>query len=206
MTEKHWDRVSHLDEPKLVRGYRSCQMELEDSMAFLMKELDAAGILENTVICIASDHFPYGLNKESCLNDLYGFEVKNNLERDHSALIIWSPCLEKMGPIVVDSPTFTPDILPTLSNLFGTEYDSRLLPGRDALSDTDALIYNLSYDWKTDYGTYISYNGKFHPKDPDIELPEDYVKTISAIVRNKVSYSSGVLEYDYFRYLFGEEE
>ena len=206
MSEKHWERVKHLDESSQVRAYRACQMELEDSMAFLMEELDAAGILENTVICIASDHFPYGLDKEPYLEELYGYDIKNNLQQDHSALIIWSPCLEEMGPIVVDSPTFTPDIVPTLSNLFGTEYDSRLLPGRDALSDTEALIYNLSYDWKTDYGTYISYTGKFTPNDPELELPADYVKTISAIVRNKINYSSGVLEYDYFRYLFGEEE
>ncbi len=206
MTEKHWDRVSHLNESKLVRGYRACQMELEDSMAFLVSELEKAGILENTVFCITSDHFPYGLEQDPYLEELYGYDIKNNLQRDHSALIIWSPCVEKIGPIVVDSPTFTPDIVPTLSNLFGTEYDSRLLPGRDALSDTEALIYNLSYDWKTDYGTFISYNGKFTPADPDMELPEDYVKTISAIVRNKVNYSSGVLEYDYYRYLFGEEE
>lgn len=206
MVEKHWDRVSHLDEPMLIRGYRSCQMELEDSMAFLLKELDAAGILDDTVICITSDHFPYGLNNDGgYLDELYGYDVTTNLKRDHSALIIWSGCLEDMDPIVVDSPTFTPDILPTLSNLFGTEYDSRLLPGRDALSDTEALVYNLNYDWKTDYGTYISYKDKFYPNDPEQELPENYVKTIAAIVRNKVNYCSGALEYDYFRYLFGEE-
>ena len=205
MSKRHWDRVSFRDESKQVRAYRACQLELEDSMAFLLKELKAAGVLENTVICIASDHFPYGLDQEA-LDELYGYKPKTNFEKDHSALIIWSPCLEKMDPIIVDSPAFTPDIVPTLSNLFGTEYDSRLLPGRDVLSDTEALVYNLAYDWKTDYGTYISGSGQFIPTDPDWVPPEDYITTVSAIVRNKVNYSSGVLEYDYFRYLFGEEE
>jgi lipoteichoic acid synthase len=128
--------------------------------------------------------------------------VTNALDRDHNALILWSGCLEEMDPIVVDSPTSSLDILPTLSNLFGTEYDSRLFPGRDVLSNTPALVFNLSYDWKTDYGTYYASTGKFVPANPDQTLADGYVEAISAIVRNKIRYCEGVLNTDYFRYLF----
>ena len=74
------------------------------------------------------------------------------------------------------------------------------------MSDTPALVFTTGYDWKTDYGTYYSATGRFIPSDPDLVLPEGYIDTISAIVRNKIRYCDGVLDADYFRYLFETEE
>lgn len=212
LTRKNFDRVAYLEDTysKLVRGYLACQLELEDTLTYVLEQLEAAGIMDDTVICLASDHFPYGLDDDAALghlpylSELYGYNVTTALDRDHSALILWSGCLEDMDPIVVDSPTSTLDILPTLSNLFGTEYDSRLFPGRDALSTTDALVFTRAYDWKTDYGTYYASTGTFVPTDPDLTLPEGYVEAVSAIVRNKIRYCEGALNTDYFRYLFEE--
>ncbi len=210
-TKRHWDRVSNLEYSDLVKGYLAAQLEFEDAMAYLVGALEEAGIADDTVIVIASDHYPYGLdiddetsgNKYGYIEELYGYEINNSFDRDHNRLIIWSGCLEDSDPIIVNSPTSSIDILPTLSNLFGTEYDSRLFPGRDALSTSPALIFNKSYDWMTDYGYYINKSGKFTAFDESIELPDGYVDTIKAIVRNKINYCKGVLDEDYFRYLFG---
>lgn len=214
LTRKHFDRVAHLEDTysKLVRGYLACQLELEDTLTYILEQLESAGILDDTVICLASDHFPYGLDDDAALgalpylSELYGHNVTTALDRDHSALILWSGCLEDMDPIVVDSPTSSLDILPTLSNLFGTEYDSRLFPGRDALSTTEALVFTRAYDWKTDYGTYYASTGTFVPTDPNQLIPEGYVEAVSAVVRNKIRYCEGVLNTDYFRYLFETDE
>ena len=213
LSAKHADRVAHLEGTysTLVRGYLACQLELEDTLTYILEQLEAAGIMDDTVICMTGDHFPYGLDNDAALgqlpylSELYGYNVTTHLAKDHSALILWSGCLEDMDPIVVDSPTSSLDILPTLSNLFGTEYDSRLFPGRDVLSDTPALVFTRNYDWKTEYGTYHSNLGMFFPADPDMEIPEGYVDAIAAIVRNKLRYCEGVLNTDYFRYLFGEQ-
>jgi lipoteichoic acid synthase len=140
------------------------------------------------------------------LSELYGYEVTNNFERDHNRLILWSGCLEDSDPIVVSSPTFSPDILPTLCNLFGIEYDSRLLPGRDVLSDSEALVYDLSYNWKTDYGTYFSSSGTFVPADESVELPDGYIDRIRQIVKNKINYSKKVLSLDYYAHIFPDKE
>ena len=212
LTKKHWDRVKDLDRSKQVRGYLAAQLELEDALTYLVGELEAAGIADNTVICISTDHFPYGLDtdggwsgKHSSLSDLYGYPVETYLDRDHSRLILWCGSLEDEEPIVVDTPTSSLDILPTLSNLFGTEFDSRLMVGRDVFSDAPALMFNAFYDWKTEYGTYIAADSKFYPADASIEIPEGYVDAIKIIVRNKIRYCRWVLETDYFRYLFGEK-
>ena len=208
-TKKHWDKVQDLPYSDPVKGYIAANLELEAALAHLVAELEAKGIADDTVICISSDHFPYGLDSDAALgnmpylSELYGYEVNDYFQRDHSRLILWSGCLEEMEPIVVDSPTFSLDILPTLSNLFGTEFDSRLMPGRDVFSDAPALVFNTGYDWKTDYGTYYASKGKFVPASEDLQIPEDYVSTMKKIVRNKIKYCDGVLETDYFRHIFG---
>ncbi len=210
MTKKHWDRVTHLSYSDPVKGYLAANLDLEDAMRHLLSQLETAGIADDTVICISADHFPYGLDSDAnlgnmpYLSELYGYPVKNYMQRDHSRLILWCGSLEEEEPIVVDTPTTSLDILPTLSNLFGTAFDSRLMPGRDVFSDAMPLAFNLNYDWKTEYGTYISSTGTFTPVDETVELPEGYIASIKKIVRNKIRYCSGVLETDYFRHLFEE--
>ena len=207
MAAKNWERVAHLEYSDRVKCYLACNLELEDALAFLVDELEAAGIAEDTVIVLTTDHFPYGLDDDGPLGDLpyleelYGFNPASLWERDHSCLIIWSGCLEDQEPVVVDTPTTSLDILPTLLNLFGAEFDSRLLPGRDVFSDAIPLAFNSGYEWKTELGTYQG--NHFYPADDSTEVPEGYVKMINAIVKDKITYCRGVLETDYFRHVFG---
>ena len=209
MTNKNWDKVKDLNYSNAVKGYLAANLELENALAYMVGELEAKGIADNTVIVISTDHFPYGLDEAGTLgnmpylSELYGYNVKDYFQRDHNRLIIWSGCLEKMEPIVVDTPTFSLDILPTLSNLFGTEFDSRLMPGRDVFSDATPLVYNTNYDWKTDLGTYYSSKGKFVPVNDTVEIPEDYVDNMKKIVRNKINFSTNAPAVDYYRHIFG---
>ena len=208
MSIKNWDVVDNLSYSEKVKGYLAANQELENALSYLVKTLEEKGIADDTVICLASDHFPYGLDDNGKLGDmpylseLYGYDVNNYFERDHSRLILWCGSLEKDAPIVVDTPTFSLDILPTLSNLFGTDYDSRLFPGRDVFSDAEPLVFNANYDWKTEYGTYNARKGSFVPNDETVELPEDYVENIRAVVRNKIRYCELALDTDYYRHLF----
>lgn len=208
MTKKNWDKVEHLSYSDTVKGYLAANLELEYAMEYLVSELEKKGIADDTVICISSDHFPYGLDANGTLgnmpylSELYGYNVTNVIDRDHSRLILWSGSLEKEKPIVVDTPTTSLDILPTLSNLFGTEFDSRLFVGRDVFSDAEAIAFNSGYDWKTELGTYYSSKGQFVPKDDTVTVPDDYVDRIKTIVRNKINFCTKALEHDYYGYLF----
>ena len=205
-TRKHWDEVQDLPYSDEVKSYIAANLEFEASLDWLVKNLDAAGILDDTVIVISADHFPYGLDNDAALgqmpylSELYGYNVVNYLQRDHNRLIIWSGCLEKMDPIVVDTPVCSIDILPTLSNLFGTYWDSRLLPGRDVFSNAEPIMFNLFRNWKTDKGTYV--DGEFVKNNASEKLGEDYEDRIQKIVNNKINYMYGVLETDYFGHLY----
>ena len=65
------------------------------------------------------------------------------------------------------------------------------------------LVYNVGYDWKTEYGIFIASKGEFYPADASIEIPEGYVDSVKAIVRNKIRFCKWILETDYYRHLFG---
>mgnify|MGYP001167127901 FL=1 len=208
MSAKNFDAYKDSNHCDLVKGYLAANLELEYAMRDLVNALETAGIADNTVIVLATDHYPYGLDKKETysggvdgLSDLYGYAADDVFKRDHSALIIWSGCIEDKN-IVVDTPTYSLDIVPTLSNLFGVDYDSRLLVGRDVFSDQMPLALWGNYSWKTDKGTYNASKGKFTPNE-GVTVPEDYVKTVSATVRNKIKYSDYVLKNDYFKTLFG---
>lgn len=204
MSSKNYDAVQDLEYSETVKSYLACQMELEYAMRYLVNALEEAGIADDTVIVLATDHYPYGLEKSSTwnntedyLSELYGYTYKNNIQRDHSALIIWSGCLEGKN-IVVDTPVYSLDILPTLSNLFGVEYDSRLLIGRDVFSDEIPLALWPDYNWKTDKGTYL--NKTFTPAE-GVTVEDGYVDYINSIVKNKITYSQSVAKQDYFNYV-----
>ena len=209
MARRNWEAVENLEYSELVKGYLACQIELDKAMEHLIEALEEDGIADDTVIVIAADHFPYGLDDDGALgelpylSELYGYNVETVFQRDHNRLIIWSGCLEDEDPIVVDTPTYSCDILPTLLNLFGVDYDSRLLPGRDVFSDAMPLVFDMSYNWKTELGTYYASTGEFVPADDSVTVSDDYISYIQGIVRNKMTYERGVLANDYWSHVFG---
>ena len=198
MSRKHYEKVADLPYSEGVKCYIAANLDLEAAMAYLVEALEEAGIADDTVVVIAADHYPYGLDYGQ-LTELFGDDASNRFVRDRNTLIIWSGCLEDQD-IVVEEPVYSLDILPTLSNLFGVEYDSRLMPGRDVFSDTSALVFWTDYSWKTDLGTYDSTTRTFTPNE-GVEVEEGYVDAIAAEVRNKITYSRAVQQTDYFDYL-----
>lgn len=202
MVDKNYHLVADLDVSDRIRCYIATQMELEAALTSLLAQLEAAGIMDDTVIVVASDHYPYGLiaDGKPYVEELMGVKKLDDFSRDRNALIIWSGCIEDMD-IVVEDPVMSLDILPTLSNLFGVEYDSRLMAGRDVFSETEPLvIWGYSGSWKNHKGGFLASTGKFTPNE-GVEVSEDYVSTMNTVVRNKLKYCKGVANYDYFNYV-----
>ena len=204
MCRKNYDLMRDLDASEKIKCYFAAQQELEFALEYLVGRLEEAGIADDTVIVLGADHYPYALEKgstwgntKSYLKELYGYQYSNEMGRDHNALIIWSGSIEDMD-IVVDEPVYSLDILPTLSNLFGVVFDSRLMVGRDVFSDAEPLVLWNNFSWKTDKGYYMK--GKFTAAE-GVEVDSEYVETISKIVQNKITYSRSVAKHDYFDYV-----
>lgn len=174
MAEKNKDLVSDLEYSDTVRAYISANLELEKAMTTLLDKLSAAGKLEDTVIVMASDHHPYFMEDEQ-MEELAGKELdKYSLYKND--LIVYNPSVED---VEIDKICNTIDVLPTVLNLFGIEYDSRLIVGKDILSDSEGMAIFADYSWLAD-------------NDNDF----------SNVVSNKYLVSKNIMVYDYYRYLF----
>lgn len=195
--------------------YLCYQMELDKALRILVEKLEAAGIADDTVICITADHYPYGLemnqtygNSEDYISDLYGYKHSAPWEKDRNAWILWSGCLENEYSeyaCEVSEPTYSLDIVPTLSNLFGLEYDSRLLVGRDVFSDAPVLVVWNNLSWITDKGRYNSKTKEYTPTNGEAYSSE-YVKNINNMVKNKIYFSKQTVNSDYYGALFGKKQ
>lgn len=174
MAEKNKDLVSDLEYSDMVRAYISANLELEKAMTTLLDKLSAAGKLEDTVIVMASDHHPYFMEDEQ-MEELAGKEL-DKYSFYKNDLIIYNPSVED---VEVDKVCNTIDVLPTVLNLFGIEYDSRLIVGKDILSDSEGMAIFADYSWLADNDS-------------------DY----SNVVSNKYLVSKNIMVYDYYRYLF----
>ncbi len=185
--------VDALPYSEAAKAYIAGNLELEFALASLLQKLEAAGLAENTVIAIVPDHYPYGLPKKS-LDELAGHEVENNFELYKSIFILWKKGMESA---TIDEPVSTLDVLPTISNLFGLEYDSRLLMGRDVFSDTPPLVVFVNRSWITNkekYNSTVSHDNAGENAA--------YESAMNKTVANKFKYSREILETDYYRKVF----
>lgn len=200
MSYKNKELVADLPYSSDVKAYIACQIELDRALEQLIKRLEEAGVADKTVIALSADHYPYGWEKEK-LDEIAGHEVDPNFEIFRNHFILWNAGMKE--PIVVDEPCSSMDIIPTLSNLFGLEYDSRLLMGQDIFSDAPPLVFLSNRSFITDKVMYNSTTGEVI-KLTDEELPDDYVKNINKIIKNKFTVSETILKKDYYRYVFPE--
>lgn len=183
------------------KSYLACNMELDMALELLIKKLDAADILDNTVIVLSPDHYPYGLSS-SDMEELAGHEIEGNFELYKSTLIIWK---NGMAPIVIDKPCSSLDIIPTLSNLFGLEYDSRLLMGNDILSSNTPLVIFSNRSWMTDRATYNTTTHTVTFLD-GTQSDDDYIHIINQWVDSKFRFSKEILEENYYKKIFPTTE
>ena len=197
IASKNKELVADLPYSTNVRAYIATQLELEMSMTLLLERLEEAGVLENTVIVLTADHYPNGLTLEE-MGELLGHTPESNFEVYRNGCIIWKP---GMTPEVIDEPTSHLDLLPTLSNLFGLEFDSRLYMGRDVFSDAEPLVMFRNRSWITGEARYNSQTGRAEFFDGR-ESDEAYVKAINTEVGNRFAVSTRILDNDYWRILF----
>lgn len=184
-----------------VKCYLAAQQELEYALSYMLYELEEAGVLDNTLIVLTNDHYPYPLGLDY-LGELAEKTMDLQFDKYASDLLIWSASMEE--PIEVDVPCCSLDVLPTLLNLFGLPYDSRLLMGSDVFADGDHIAVLADRSFVTDKVMYNCVNGEVTLRDGVTELPDGYLETYIATVKNKFTLSTEILYTDYYREIYGE--
>ncbi len=102
--------------------------------------------------------------------------------------------------ITVDKYCSSLDIAPTIANLFGLSYDSRLYVGQDIFSDREGLVIFDNKRFLTDTVSYNTANGKSEPINGAV-VTKEYLEERLREVKQKFTASKGILVNDYFSYL-----
>ena len=196
-----------------ILGYFCGEYEFELGLEYLVERLKDAGKLDKTVIVIVGDHYPYYLT-DSAKKEYGGGTIEDVFEQSRSTCIIYNSGLEE--PIVSNAYCCNVDILPTVLNLFGIEYDSRLFMGNDIFSSSlhRARLYNGSFITE-----FVSYDKKENKvvwndiaKDYEQDRLDRYLNALMDYTENEYNASLQMIKTNFMLFawknagLIGEDE
>lgn len=196
MSKKHKDAVQGLSYSDKVKAYIATQIELDQALETLIKKLDEAGKLDDTVFVLMADHYPYGLTIDE-INEVSDYKRDSVIEINSNNLIIWN---SKLKATTITKTAMSIDVIPTVYNLFGLEYDSRLYAGKDILSSEPGIAIFKNRSWVTDKGTYFAANGKV--VNSDGEMTQEYINNINTEVSNRMNISKLIVKNNYYKYVY----
>ena len=200
MSNKNKDALNDSGYSEEAAAYIAANMELDKAVEELINKLSDAGKLDDTVIAIVPDHYPYSMNL-STINELSDFKRDDVIGVNQSSLIIWNNQVKKTEINKVSSQL---DFIPTIYNLFGIDYDSRLFMGKDILSTDDGIAYFTDRSWVTNKGKYYASTGQFVVNDGE-QISDDYVASMNKIVQNRINISKLIMDNDYYRKILGSD-
>ena len=199
----YFEYVSDLEYSDPVKYYLAAQMELDRMLERLIEKLEQNNQLADTVIALVGDHYPYTLTIDE-MNEAATYTKDDIIEVNRSNFILWNSEMEE--PIIVDKVGSQIDVLPTLLNLFGIDYDSRLIIGKDILSTSEGVAVFSNRSWVSDYGSYFASSKKFVLKDgKELEDENAYIKSMNNKVANYYSISKMIIDTDYYSYVLKGE-
>lgn len=194
IVRKNWEKVKDLPYSDKAKAYLATQIELDLAMEELISQLKQNNKIDDTVIIITGDHYPYGLTLDE-MNELSTYERDRTFDKFRMPFILYNSQIKEN--IEIQKYAWSLDVLPTMLNLFGVEYDSRLLMGKDILSNAKPLIIFSDRSFIEENGRYDSNIEKYSATN-EKNVDEEYIKKIEKSIYYKYRYSRLILENDYY--------
>ena len=176
--------------------YLSKLKVLDDALGVMIDKLEKANELDDTVIVLLADHYPYGLNKSTVSETIKGDLSDYEIER--TPFVIYNSTME---PKEFDEYSTYINLVPTLANLMGIDFDPRLYMGTDLLSeDYESIVVFADGSWKNENVYYNAATGsvKYYKEN---SYTEEEIRNITNKVSLKIQMSNIAIKNNYFNYL-----
>ena len=181
-----------------LKRYMSKLKVLDDGLGVLLKGLEDQGKLDDTVIVLYGDHYPYGL-ANNILEDALSYSIEEKYENERVPMVIWSNDLEAT---TYTEYTSYVNLLPTIANLFNLDYDTRYSTGQDLFSsDYQSITVFADGSWKNEIAFYNASNDNITYYTNKEYTINEIIK-INESVNNKIKYSNLAIQHNYFNYLY----
>ena len=204
MSAKNKEAVKDLPLSENGQAYIACHVELDKALEYMLQQLKDAGQLEKTLIVMSADHYPYAMTTEE-YEELAGKSLSYGKDLFRNNLIMWNVQFEE-HPIEVNKACCSVDVLPTILNLLGMDYDSRMYAGRDIFSDEEGMVIFNDRSFVTDG---VIYNRKMKEtiwlKDEfgNYRVPADqqdaYFAEKQQDLKDRYQFSAYVLQENYYQ-------
>ena len=183
--------------PDELKYYMSKLKVVDNAIGILLEGLESLNILNDTVIVLFGDHYPYAIEPDT-LNLELDYDATLDSNADQVPLIIYNSELEEKEFLQYTSYI---NLTPTLANLFNLKFDSRLYMGLDALSrEYDSLVIFPDGSWKNANAYYNASTSKISYYTKNMYTDEE-ILAINSKVRLKLEMSSLAIRRNYFSYL-----
>ena len=176
--------------------YLSKLKVVDEAIGELYRRLKEADQLDDTVIVLLADHYPYGLSK-STVSETISHSL-DDYEIERTPFVIYN---STMDPKEFNEYTSYINLVPTIANLLGLEYDPRIYVGTDLLSnDYESIVIFADGSWKNEKAFYNAATGKvkFYIENA---YTEEEIRNINEKVSLKISMSNSAIKLNYFNYL-----
>ena len=200
--DKYLDKFENASYSLELKRYLSKMTELDNAIGVLIDGLKERNLLDDTIIVLFGDHYPYAINLD-ILNEILDRDL-TNYENEKVPLIIYDSSLKET--ITMDEYTSYINLVPTIANLFDLDYDPRYYMGEDLFSsDYQSIVVFYDYSWKNEYAYYNSSTGKI-TYFTDFTYTDEEIKEINSQIYAKMNMSSNAIKSNYFAYLFSALE
>ena len=180
-----------------IKRYMSKLKIVDNAIGELINELSAAGKLDDTVITLFADHYPYAFGADE-FQEITKYDVSGNGDVDRTPFIIYNPSLT---PTKFDEYTSFINILPTLANLFNLDYDPRLYAGHDLFdSDYPNIVIFADGSWRSDIAYYDASTSKLNYLGDETYTDEEII-AINTKVKDDIDMSNLAIKKNYMEYL-----
>ena len=116
--------------------------ETDDMFKLLLENLEEKGLIDNTAIVVATDHYLYTVEDKTLLDK--NKETSNNLI-NKTPFFIWYKGAQKT---TIKAVTSQLNVLPTILNLYGMDYNPNNYIGEDALKNNySGVAFFNDYSW-----------------------------------------------------------
>lgn len=144
--EHNLDKRDYPTEEEYI--YRVLASDTDKFLSILLEKLEKDGKLDDVVLVLVADHYSYGYS-DSDYVALRKETINDRKQLQKTPFVIWSKDLPHEE---IDTILDTADILPTLLNMLGIDYNPNHYLGDDVFSDNhDDFVYFSD-------GTYIKSN------------------------------------------------
>lgn len=183
--------------PLEVRRFMSKLKVVDNGVGVLVEGLKERGMLDDTVIVFYGDHYPYAIATDK-LNTVLPYDSGIDMNADKVPFTIYNPSIKAKE---FKEYTSYINVTPTLANLLGFKYDSRIYMGEDLLSEEyNSITIFSDGSWKNEIGYYSAPEATIK-YFTDKKYSDEEILKINKEVNLKLKMSSMIIKEDYFSYL-----